>query len=225
MALRRRFTRALVFDKLFACPRADPRVLFRTLLQSSAALALRCAGWSAGLTSATCVPSSHCAWRSLFPRHRDHSSSCSGSLSEYGCDRPSRVSPRPPGHDPAEALLRPSAAVAAALGHVTRGQWALLDADMLELIDRSTCLVEPVSVALDDRILSLCLSLPLLWELHLGLHRAFTVPFSALFTLQRGVSPCSLTYCCMYFILDRVRGAWPGCSSSGMRCCRILYLG
>ena len=79
MALRRRFTRALVFDKLFGCPRADPRVLFRTLLQSSAALAHRCAGWSAGLTSATCVPSSHCAWRSLFPRHRDHSSSCSGS--------------------------------------------------------------------------------------------------------------------------------------------------
>ena len=29
------------FDKLFACPRADPRVLFRTLLQSSAALAHR----------------------------------------------------------------------------------------------------------------------------------------------------------------------------------------
>ena len=106
MALRRRFTRALVFDKLFACPRADPRVLFRTLLQSSAALAHRCAGWSAGLSSATCVPSSHCAWRSLFPRH------------EYGCDRASRVSPRPPGRDPAEALLRLSAAVAAALGHV-----------------------------------------------------------------------------------------------------------
>ena len=34
-----------------------------------------------------------------------------------------------------------------------------------------------------------------------------TRPFSALFTLQRGVSPCSLTYCCMYSILDRVRCA------------------
>ena len=32
MALRRRFTRALVSDELFARPRADPRVLFRTLL-------------------------------------------------------------------------------------------------------------------------------------------------------------------------------------------------
>ena len=69
MALRRRFTRALVFDKLFACPRADPRVHFRTLLQSSAALARRCAGWFAGLTSTTWIPSSHCAWRSsCFPR-------------------------------------------------------------------------------------------------------------------------------------------------------------
>ena len=47
------------FDKLFARPRADPRVLFLTILQSSAALARRCAGWFAGLTSTTCVPSSH----------------------------------------------------------------------------------------------------------------------------------------------------------------------
>ena len=77
MALRRRFTRALVSDKLFARPRADPRVLL--LLQSSAALARRCEGRSAGLTSTTCVPSSHCAWRSLCSRHRDHSPSCSGS--------------------------------------------------------------------------------------------------------------------------------------------------
>ena len=38
------------------------------------------------------------------------------------------------------------AAVAAAFGCVPSGQRALLDADMLELIDRSTCLVEPVSV-------------------------------------------------------------------------------
>ena len=105
------------FDKLFARPRADPRVLFRTLLQSSAALARRCAGRFAGLTSTTCVPSSHCA-------------------------------SRPPGHDPAEALLRLSAAVAAALGHVPHGQWALLDADMPLLIDRSACLVEPVAVEL-----------------------------------------------------------------------------
>ena len=50
--------------------------------------------------------------------------------------------------DPAEALLRLSAAVAAALGHVPHGQWALLDADMPLLIDRSACLVEPVAVKL-----------------------------------------------------------------------------
>ena len=37
-----------------------------------------------------------------------------------------------------------SAADAAASGYVPRGQRALLDTDMLELIDRSTCLVEPV---------------------------------------------------------------------------------
>ena len=76
MALRRRLMRTLVFDKLFACPRADPRVLFRTLLQSSAALVRRCAGWiwSAGLTSATCVPPAsvrggHCFLATAITRH------------------------------------------------------------------------------------------------------------------------------------------------------------
>ena len=54
---------------------------------------------------------------------------------------------RPLGCSPAEAQsLRLFAAVAAAAGCVPRGQRALLDADMLELIDRSACLVEPVSV-------------------------------------------------------------------------------
>ena len=42
--------------------------------------------------------------------------------------------------------VRLSAAVAAAFDCVPRGQRALLDADMLELIDRSACLVEPVTV-------------------------------------------------------------------------------
>ena len=42
--------------------------------------------------------------------------------------------------------VRLSAAVAAAFSCVPRGQRALLDADMLELIDRSACLVEPVTV-------------------------------------------------------------------------------
>ena len=54
---------------------------------------------------------------------------------------------RPPGCTPAEAQsLRLFAAVAAAAGCVPRGQRALLNADMLELIDRSACLVEPVAV-------------------------------------------------------------------------------
>ena len=79
---------------------------------------------------------------------REHSSSRSSDQPEYGCDRASRVLPRPPGHDPAEAVLRLSAAVAAALGHVPHGQWALLNEDMRLLIDRSACLVEPVAVEL-----------------------------------------------------------------------------
>ena len=56
---------------------------------------------------------------------------------------------RPPGSTPAEAQsLRLFAAVAAAVSCVPRGQRALLDADMLELIDRSACLVELVVVEL-----------------------------------------------------------------------------
>ena len=92
--------------------------------------------------------SSHSAQRHTYAGHsasREHSSSCSGDQPEYGCDRATRVSPRPPGHDPAEAPLRLSAAVAAWLGHVPHGQWALLDTDMPLLIDRSACLVEPVT--------------------------------------------------------------------------------
>ena len=69
--------------------------------------------------------------------------SCRGSASRFGlrvaipsklseCRLSSRV----------QSSLTP-AAVAAALGHVPHGQWAPLDADMLELIDWSTCLVEP----------------------------------------------------------------------------------
>ena len=52
-----------------------------------------------------------------------------------------------PGCTPAEAQsLRLSAAVAAEFGCVPHGQWAALDADMLELIDQSACQVEPVLV-------------------------------------------------------------------------------
>ena len=54
-----------------------------------------------------------------------------------------RLPLRPPGLTPAEAQsLRLSAALAAALGCVPHGQWALLDADMLVMIDRSARLVE-----------------------------------------------------------------------------------
>ena len=103
--------------------------------------------------------SAHCAFRRtlLCSVSRDRALDCSGSSSSRR--HPSQVISlstdaivvwfsllRPPGCSPAEALLRLSAAVAAAFGCVPRGQRALLDADMLELIDRSTCLVEPVSV-------------------------------------------------------------------------------
>ena len=103
--------------------------------------------------------SAHCAFRHtlLCSVSRDRALDCSGSSSSRR--HPSQVISlstdaivvwfsllRSPGLAPAEALLRLSAAVAAAFGCVPRGQRALLDADTLELIDRSTCLVEPVSV-------------------------------------------------------------------------------
>ena len=45
------------------------------------------------------------------------------------------------------------AAVPVAYGCVPRGQWAPLDADMFEFIDRSSCLVEPVVVGRASRLL------------------------------------------------------------------------
>ena len=97
---------------------------------------------------------------------RGHSSSCSGGQPEYGCYRASRVPlwrhsfPQLPslrlavvrlpasasGVHSRRSSVQLSAAVADALGWVPRGQRALLDADMLELIDPSACLVEPVTV-------------------------------------------------------------------------------
>ena len=66
---------------------------------------------------------------------------------ELGCSGSSSRSRRGPRRVPAEAQsLRLSAAVRAACGCVPRGQRALLDADMNALIDRSSCLVEPVLV-------------------------------------------------------------------------------
>ena len=61
-----------------------------------------------------------------------------------------------------------------ACGYVPRGQWALLDADMPKLIDRSACLVEPVVVE------SLCSS------------RACAVP--ALSTSSAASGRCSRLY-------------------------------
>ena len=76
------------------------------------------------------------------------SPSCSRGQPEYGCERASRVLLWPPGRDPAKKLLEQSSTLLLTcshrfVGHVPRGQWALLDADMLVLIDRSACLVEP----------------------------------------------------------------------------------
>ena len=39
-------------------------------------------------------------------------------------------------------LRPPGSAITVARGHVPHGQWALLDANMFELVDRSACLVE-----------------------------------------------------------------------------------
>ena len=86
---------------------------------------------------------------------RGHSSSCSGVtvLRVFRSDElPSlrlavvRLPASASGVHYRQSSVRLSAAVAAAFGCVPRGQRALLDADMFELIDRSTCLVEPVTV-------------------------------------------------------------------------------
>ena len=145
---------------------------------------------------------------------------------------------RPPGCSPAEAQsLRLFAAVAAAVGCVPRGQRALLDADMLELIDRSACLVEPVvcgvlcsssracavtrSKHVQRRVRSLLANSAsarpcgrsfapwaahseLLLSLHCDSCSWMIGTFLLLFTLQRDVSPCSLTYFCMYSILGHI---------------------
>ena len=55
-----------------------------------------------------------------------------------------RVLLRSPGSFAEAQTLRLSAAVAAAVGFVPHGQWALLDADMLALIDWRVCPVEPI---------------------------------------------------------------------------------
>ena len=103
MALRRRFTQALVSDKLFARPRADPRVLFRTLLQSSAALARRCADWFAGLTQRHLRPLQPlCLEVILLPANTRHPALVISLSTDAIVLRVFRPGLR----DPAEALLR-----------------------------------------------------------------------------------------------------------------------
>ena len=74
------------------------------------------------------------------------SPSCSGGQPEYGCERASRVlfwlrvAIPPKLLEQSSTLLLTCSHRCAS--HVPRGQWALLDADMLALIDRSACLVE-----------------------------------------------------------------------------------
>ena len=88
MVLRRRFTRALVSDDLFARPRADPRVLFRTLLH-----VLRVVWWSPSTTLSPLRALR--VWRVVVSRARSGSSRLRRHPSsvrsrrgpEYGCDR------------------------------------------------------------------------------------------------------------------------------------------
>ena len=70
----------------------------------------------------------------------------SGDQSEHGCDR-GLVSPASAsGVDSRRSSVIATLRSCRRCCCVPRGQRALLDADMLELIDRSACLVEPVSV-------------------------------------------------------------------------------
>ena len=117
-------------------------------------------------------------------------------------------------------------------GCVPRGQRALLDADMLELIDRSACLVEPVSVESCAPLLVLvlfpaastssaasgrCSRIPpprgLVEGLLLPESSLRAAPVASLRLLlldDRDLSPvvhvslCSLTYFCMYSILGHI---------------------
>ena len=117
-------------------------------------------------------------------------------------------------------------------GCVPRGQRALLDADMLELIDRSTCLVEPVSVescapppvlvlfpaastssAASGRCSRMSFPRGLVEGLLLPESSLRAAPVASLRLLlldDRDLSPvvhvslCSLTYFCMYSILGHI---------------------
>ena len=94
-------------------------------------------------------PTAFCTSRQALPcsASRDRALVCSGS----SCFRFGRRAAVPPKHCSRVRTTLVPAAVAAAYGCVPRGQRAPLDADMLELIDRSACLVKPVLVVSSAR--------------------------------------------------------------------------
>ena len=148
--LRPRFHQGLgCLDEPLARPRADPLAPLRThsqVLRVSRALYPR---HGRGFCRAACGPLLCVAGNasSLEGLYRKRRSApfirlCSALFPAivHSSALVRRVLLRSLGCSPAEAQsLRLSAAVAAALGFVPHGQWALLDADMLALIDRSAC--------------------------------------------------------------------------------------
>ena len=177
---------SMVFQR--RCPRADPRVLFRTLLYMLRTWRALTSGWSC---TPPCRVCSHSCASLGTPRRWSlileglHAAPFVGLCSALFPAIVHGGPPSPPGLAPevipcrrsarvcsehlrvgrswfvAMVWLSPASAsglqsrrssVVATLrscrrcGCVPRGQRALLDADMLELIDRSTCLVEPVVV-------------------------------------------------------------------------------
>ena len=156
---------------------------------------------------------------------------------------------------PAESQsLRLSAAVAAALGCVPHGQWALLDADMLVMIDRSACLVELVLVgralfALSGACGSLrastsgaasggCLRISPSGGLVEGLvllrvaqpELLLSSPFRSGCSSRPGPRSCTphhfVTVCFQIVLVSRIAAARPclGCSDLSARCCAAVAL-
>ena len=254
---------SMVFQR--RCPRADPRVLFRTLLhvlrvwRALTSLVRRWEHLVAGASaSKVCTLRLSSGFALLcFPRivHGGPSSPPGLVPEVIPCRRSARVCSE---HlrvgrswfvamvwlSPASASgvhSRRSSVVATLrscrrCGCVPRGQRALLDADMLELIDRSACLVEPVAVEscapppvlvlspqqarpaprpvaarefpLREALWNVFCSLRAYSELLLSLHcdscSWMIGTFLLLFTFQRDVSPCSMTYFCMFSILGHI---------------------
>ena len=122
-------------DELLARPRADPRVPLRMLTDALLLSTFECCAWFAGLTSTTLLPppgsvrGGPCFQSLVAPALRRIllGSALAEGLSVDAIEL--CVPLRPLGCSPTEAQsLRLSAAVAAAIGCVPRGQWAPLDA-------------------------------------------------------------------------------------------------